>query len=100
MKLTEGTAIVVVLQEPREKIWGVMREINSAGVFVKGLDLNSFEDLVQATANNAPFYGMGEYFFPMWRIERITNDDDDGDIPSMQEQFEQRTGLNISDFFE
>jgi hypothetical protein len=41
---------------------------------------------------------MSDYFFPMWRVERITRDERSGEIPSMSEQFEQRTGLKISEF--
>jgi len=98
MKIKEGDAVLIVLQNPREKIWGILREINQAGVFVRGIDLNSFEDFVLSVIQKEPFYGLSEQFFPMWRIERITMDDADGDIPSMQAQFEERTGINFSDF--
>ncbi|NNE99981.1 MAG: hypothetical protein HKN25_13250 [Pyrinomonadaceae bacterium] len=93
MEIKQDDIVLVVLQNPREKIWGMLREINQAGVFVRGIDLNSFEELIKATANKTPFYGLSEQFFPMWRIERIARDDADGDIPSMQQQFEDRTGL-------
>ena len=92
MQIKQDDIVLVVLQDPREKVWGALREINQAGVFVRGIDLNSFEELVKATANHTPFYGLSEQFFPMWRIERISRDDADGDIPSMQQQFEERTG--------
>lgn len=36
-----GTAVIIVLHTPREKCWGIVDEINSAGVFLRGLDLNS-----------------------------------------------------------
>ena len=92
MKIKTDDIVLVVLQNPREKVWGAAREINQAGVFIKGIDLNSFEELVKATSNQTPFYGLSEQFFPMWRIERISKDDADGDIPSMHQQFEDRTG--------
>lgn len=98
MKIENGDPVLIVLQNPREKVWGVVREINNAGAFVRGIDLNSFEEFVLAVSNNDPFYGLSEQFFPMWRIERIAKDDPDGDIPSMNEQFEQRTGKNIAEF--
>jgi len=97
VKITSGELIVLVIQNPREKVWGVLREINQAGVFVRGIDLNSFEDLVLATAHDKPFYGLGEQFYPLWRVEKITRDDFDGDIPSMESQFKQRTGKSLSD---
>lgn len=92
MKIKTDDIVLIALRDPREKIWGALREISHAGVFVKGIDLNSFEELVKATSNNTPFYGLSEQFLPMWRIERVAKDDADGDIPSMQQQFEERTG--------
>jgi hypothetical protein len=90
--------VIAVLQNPREKVIGVLREINASGVFVRGIDLNAFEDFTQAIVKSEQFFGMSDCFFPMWRIERITNDESAIDLPSMQEQFTRRTGLKIEDF--
>lgn len=98
MKIETGQPIIIALQNPREKVWGILRDVNQAGVFVRGIDLNSFEDFVLSLVHNEPFYGLSEQFFPMWRIERITLDDADGDIPSMQAQFAQRTGAEFNEF--
>jgi hypothetical protein len=89
---------IIVLQNPREKIIGVLREINAAGVFIRGIDLNAFEDFTQAIVRSEQFFGMNDNFFPMWRIERISGDENSMDLPSMQEQFTRRTGLKIEDF--
>jgi hypothetical protein len=40
---------------------------------------------------------MSDYFIPMWRVERVARDESSGDIPSMTEQFESRTGRRIND---
>ncbi len=95
-KIEAGECVIMVLREPREKIWGILGEIDSAGVFVRGLDLNAFEDFIRAITNHEPFYGLGENFFPMWRVERISRDENDGDIPSLHSQFEHRTGLMLA----
>ena len=95
--LQSGTPIVVVLRDPREKYWGVLDEINLAGVFLRGLDLKAFDDWVRAIAHDEPFIGLGDLFFPMWRIERIAKDEAAGGIPSLCEQAEQRTGRNVID---
>jgi hypothetical protein len=97
MKIESGEIVVIVLHSPREKIFGVLQEISAAGVFLRGIDLNAFDDWTRAVANNEPFFGMNDYFFPMWRVERITRDESSGEIPSMAEQFEQKTGLQITD---
>jgi hypothetical protein len=96
-KIETGETIIIVLREPREKIWGVLGEINAAGVFMRGIDLNAFDDWTRAITNNEPFFGMSDYFFPMWRVERITKDERSADLPSMAEQFEQKTGLHVVD---
>jgi hypothetical protein len=97
-KIETGEIVVVVLRDPREKIWGVLNEINQAGVFMRGIDLNAFDDWTRAVANNEPFFGMSDYFFPMWRVERISKDESSAELPSMAEQFSQRTGFEVSDF--
>jgi hypothetical protein len=90
-----GTAVVIVLHTPREKCWGVLDEINPAGVFLRGLDLNAFDDWVSALVHSEPFPGFGDLFFPLWRVERISRDEAAGGVPSLCEQLEKRTGLTI-----
>lgn len=90
--LQSGTPVVIVLHSPREKIWGLLDEITMAGVFLRGLDLNAFDDWVRAVAHDEPFIGVGDLFLPMWRIERLSKDEAAGGIPSLYEQADQRTG--------
>jgi len=92
-----GAAVLVVLHAPREKCWGILDEINQAGVFLRGLDLNSFDEWLRAVVHDEPFVGFGDLFFPMWRVERISRDESVGGIPSMREQVEQRTGRNLEE---
>ena len=92
-----GTAVVIVLHTPREKCWGVLDELNQAGVFLRGLDLNAFDDWVSALVHNEPFIGFGDLFFPMWRVERISKDETAAGVPSLCEQVEKRTGLTIQE---
>ncbi|HXM35173.1 MAG TPA: hypothetical protein VN920_08300 [Pyrinomonadaceae bacterium] len=65
--IDSGTAVVVVLHSPREKCWGLLDEITAAGVFLRGLDLNSFDDWLHSLLHNEPFVGMNYQFFPLWR---------------------------------
>jgi hypothetical protein len=94
-----GAAVVIVLHSPREKCWGVLDEINAAGVFLRGLDLNAFDDWVQAVAHDEPFMGLSDLFFPMWRVERLSRDESAAGVPSLAEQFEKRTGRSLQEFF-
>ena len=94
-----GAAVVIVLHSPREKCWGVLEEISAAGVFLRGLDLNAFDDWMRAVAHDEPFIGLTDLFFPMWRVERLSRDESAGGVPSLAEQFEQRTGRALQEYF-
>src|SRR6267142_4451944 len=96
-KIKAGEPVVVVLHTPREKCWGILDEINPAGVFLRGLDLNAFDDWVHAVAHHEPFFGLNDLFFPMWRLERIAKDEAAGGILSLVEQVEQRTGRSVAE---
>ena len=93
-----GASILMVLHSPREKCWGVLDEISAAGVFLRGLDLNAFDDWTRAVAHDEPFVGLTDLFFPMWRVERLTRDEPVEGIPSLAEQFEHRTGRKVEEF--
>jgi hypothetical protein len=99
-KLTRGTPVLVVLHTPREKCWGILDEITAAGVFLRGLDLNAFDEWVRAIVHKEPFIGLGSLFFPMWRVERVAKDEAAGGVPSLCEQAEERTGLSLEELIE
>jgi hypothetical protein len=92
-----GTPIIIVLHSPREKCWGILDEISQAGVFLRGLDLNAFDDWVRAIVHEEQFVSFNDLFFPMWRVERISRDEASGGIPSLYEQVEQRTGRTVDE---
>lgn len=94
-----GAPVIVVLHSPREKSWGILDEITSAGVFLRGLDLNSFDDWLRAVVHDEPFVGVSDQFFPMWRVERLSRDEGTGGIPSLYEQVAQRTGRKVEELF-
>ena len=93
--LNKGTPVLLVLHSPREKCWGMLDEITSAGVFLRGLDLNAFDDWLRAMVHHEPFLGLGSLFFPMWRVERIAQDESAGEVQSLYSQAEQRTGRSF-----
>jgi hypothetical protein len=98
--ISRGAAVVIVLHSPREKCWGILDEINQAGVLLRGLDLNAFDDWLSAIVHNEPFVGFGDLFFPMWRVERIAKDEAAGGVLSLCEQVEKRTGHSIEDLLQ
>jgi hypothetical protein len=92
-----GTTVIIELHSPREKCWGLLDEISPAGVFLRGLDLNAFDSWVHAVAHDEPFIGLGDLFFPMWRVERISKDEPSGELPSLSQQVERRTGRTVAE---
>lgn len=97
-KVETGAFVIIVLREPREKIWGILDEINPAGITLRGIDLNAFEDWTRAIANSEPFFGMNDYFLPMWRVEKLTRDESTLEIPSLADRFRNKTGSDAADF--
>jgi hypothetical protein len=95
-----GSPVMVYLHSPREKIWGVLRELNAAGALVRGIDLNTFDDWTQTIVRGERNIGLTHVFFPMWRIERISLDETVDDIPSMADQFLHRVGLSIDEYLD
>ncbi|HLA94249.1 MAG TPA: hypothetical protein VK612_00910 [Pyrinomonadaceae bacterium] len=95
MKIETGESVILVLHTPREKLLGILDEINPAGVFVRAIDLGYFDDWCASIANDEQYLPMSDYFVPMWRLERMSRDEGS---PSMTEQFEQRTGRNLGEF--
>jgi hypothetical protein len=97
--IIRNAPVVVYLHSPREKLWGLIGEINSAGIFMRGIDLNSFDDWTRMLAKGERNIGLTHLFYPMWRVERVTLDERIDDIPSMAEQFQERVGLTIDEYF-
>lgn len=94
----EKSFVMVTLNHPREKYWGAVIAISPAGVALRGLDLNSFEDFMRQLVAGDPVQPHA-VFFPMHRIERIELDERNGDIPSMQDRFQNKTGLESAQLF-
>src|SRR4030095_1135715 len=95
--LQRGRPVIIVRHSPREKGWGVLDEINNAGVFLRGLDLNAFDDWVRSLLHDEQFLGLNDLFFPMWRVERVARDESSGGVPSLYEQVEQRTSHSVEE---
>jgi hypothetical protein len=98
--ISRGAAVLIVLHSPREKCWGMLDEISQAGIFLRGLDLNAFDDWVSSIVHAEPFVGFGDLFFPMWRVERISKDEAAGGVPSLCEQVAKRTGRTIEELLQ
>jgi hypothetical protein len=91
--LAPGTLVVLSLHTPREKYWGLLVQTEPAGIVVRGLDVNAFDDwLQQETKQAETMLGPTTVFFPMGRIERVEVDEAIGPIPGLADVFRAKTG--------
>lgn len=88
---SEGNVVVVTLNMPREKFWGALLALTPAGASLRGIDLNSLDDFARQIRDGDQV-DANIVFFPMHRIERIETDERNGEIPSLQERFENKAG--------
>jgi hypothetical protein len=91
--------VLVTLNNPREKFWGMVLSLDQAGTCLRGIDLRSMDDfsrLVKSGEVASP----AVVFFPMHRVERIELDARSGEIPSLAEQFAAKAGIEADKFFQ
>ncbi len=94
-----NSIVVISLHSPKEKVWGILLEVNTSGVTVRGVDLNSFDHLIrQVNEPDGERVGLPTVFFPMTRVERISLDEPSGSIPSMAEVFERKIGRSLAEY--
>ena len=97
-----GSLVIINLQQPREKFLGLLLKLDGLGAQIRGVDLNSFEDLLRQAAKQGTGDGYGPVlstmFFPAGRIERILLDEPAGSLPSCGQRFHQSTGLDFTEF--
>lgn len=88
----QGAVVLLTLNNPREKFWGAMLALSSAGVSLRGIELSSFDDAANAVAGGETMTA-AVLFFPMHRLERIELDTQEGNLPSLSQRFSSRTGI-------
>ena len=89
------SAVLVNLQNPREKVWGILLSIQSSGVTVRGIDLNSFDDWSRSVGRGDSEMGLSTMFLPIHRVERINQDESVGSVRSLADLFEERVQKDV-----
>jgi hypothetical protein len=89
--LEPPAVVIVYLQNPRERYWGVVRALDATGLVLQGTDLDSFADWVRQVGAGEP-HEASTVFFPLNRVEKVLVDAPAGPAPSLQQQFEARVG--------
>ena len=97
--LEPSSLVVVNLVNPKEKFFGVLRSITAAGVTIRAINLDSFDDWVrQLSREEEADIQMVTMFIPLFRVERISLDEPSGTIRSYSQLFESVVGRTIGEY--
>jgi hypothetical protein len=91
--------VIVNLVNPKEKFFGTLLALSAAGVTMRAINLDSFEDWIHqiARAEEAEIE-MITMFAPLFRVERIFLDEQAGAIQSYAQRFEQVVGRGVQEY--
>ncbi len=96
MGLAEGEAVILYLQSPKEKVWGLLLQLHAAGVVLRCIELKAFDDWMRQEARGDEAYlGLTTVFYPMNRVERMERDEALGPLASYSGRFEQEVGRSV-----
>ena len=94
--LNEGDPVVLYLHSPKEKIWGLLLSLSPAGVVLRGIDLNTFDDWMRQEARgDEPYLGLSTVFYPMSRVDRMERDETIGPVVSCADRFTGEVGRTV-----
>ena len=94
-----SSLVIVNLVTPKEKFFGVLKALSPAGVTIRAINLDAFDDWVrQIVREDEPNLDLVTMFVPLFRVERIFLDEPSGDIKSYSERFQDIVGRSVRDY--
>jgi len=94
-----GACVIVNLVIPKEKFFGILGSLSAAGITLRAVNLDSFDDWIrQLAGDEEPDLGLMTMFFPLFRVERIFLDEPAGAIKSYAQRFEEVVGQPIGEY--
>jgi hypothetical protein len=95
-RIRPDAVVIVYLKDPKERFWGVMRSLDVTGTSVLGVDLMAFDDWLRSLDDSTGArITPSLVFFPLQRVDKILLDMPAGDIPSLWERFEGKSGQSL-----
>lgn len=82
-EIKEGSSVIVYLQNPREKFWGVLLYLGEMGAMARGGNIESIQ-LFLETPEREGVSLFSTVFFPSHRIEKILLDEGSEESPSIE----------------
>lgn len=94
-----SSLIIVNLVNPKEKFFGLLKALSPAGVTIRAINLDSFEDWIHQIARDEEAnLDLMTMFVPLFRVERIFLDEGAGSIKSYSQRFEEVVRRPVRDF--
>jgi hypothetical protein len=99
--ISPGCVVVVSLKEPREQIWGLLKQLDDRGVVVEGLAIDLFDSWLQDMAAGGDLHQhLSVLFFPMARVERLLLDRGAAEMQSLDDRVLSRLGRSLRQLVE
>ena len=93
--------VIVNLISPKQKFFGRLKDLSTAGVTVRGIDLDAFEDWMNnIQGSEESGVQPTTTFFPLHRVEKVILDEGIGAIPSLSSTFLTKIGSTVEDHLE
>jgi hypothetical protein len=94
-----SSLVIVNLVNPKEKFFGVLSALSPAGITVRAINLDAFEDWMRQLARgDDPNLDLITMFVPLFRVERVFLDEPSGLIKSYGQRFEEVVGMTIQQY--
>jgi hypothetical protein len=94
----KNAIVLLTLHSPRQKFFGRLLSLNPSGVELRGVPLESLEDLARQLRAGEKA-GPSTLFFPMHRMERLELDEAAGDVPALGATFTEQAGCTLRSVF-
>ena len=94
-----SSLVILNLVNPKEKFFGVLITLSPAGITLRAINLDSFDDwLRQIAKGDEPNLDLITMFVPLFRVERIFLDEPSGSIKSFAQRFEEVVGMTVHQY--
>ena len=95
----KSSLVIVNLVNPKEKLFGVLNALSAAGVTIRAINLDSFDDWIHQIARDEELsLDLVTMFVPLFRVERIFLDEPSASIKSYAERFQDVVGQSVRKF--
>ena len=95
----KNSLVIVNLVNPKEKFFGMLKGLSAAGVTLRAMNLDSFEDWIhQIVRGEEAELEMITMFAPLFRVERIFLDEPAGALQSYAQRFQQVVGRSVEEY--